>query len=55
MPNWCNNNILISGPIAEIDRFCNDAEGERSHISLQALVPCPQELTDVTSGGEEPP
>ena len=51
MPNWCNNNISISGPVETIKQLWEDAnqEGEDGGL-LNAMVPMPVELRDTTKG-----
>ena len=52
MPNWCNNNITISGPTETIQQLWNDAEAAEG--LLDAMVPMPKELRDTTKGsGDE--
>jgi len=55
MPNWCNNNISISGPVETIRQLWEDAnlEGEAGGL-LNAMVPMPEELRETTKGsGDE--
>ena len=55
MPNWCNNNISISGPTDTIKQLWEDAnqEGEAGGL-LNAMVPMPEALRDTVKGtGEE--
>ena len=55
MPNWCNNNISISGPVETIKQLWEDAnlEGEAGGL-LNAMVPMPKELSETTKGsGDE--
>ena len=51
MPNWCNNNISISGPVETIKQLWEDAnqEGEDGGL-LNAMVPMPVELRGTTKG-----
>ena len=51
MPNWCNNNISISGPVETIKQLWEDAnlEGEAGGL-LNAMVPMPVELRDTVKG-----
>jgi len=48
MPNWCNNNISISGPVETIRQLWEDANQEDGGL-LSAMVPSPKELNDTTS------
>jgi hypothetical protein len=44
MPNWCSNNLFITGPKKLIQELF-----EKNEASLQKLIPCPQELMDIPS------
>lgn len=43
MPNWCQNELCITGPKALIEEL------EATKLELQKLFPCPQELKDTVS------
>lgn len=48
MPNWCGNNLTIShDDPAMIQKFC---DAYNSGETMQAFLPCPQELRDTMSG-----
>ena len=49
MPNWCNNNIEITGPAKTINAVWTAAQVEDSGL-LNAIVPMPTELKDTTKG-----
>jgi hypothetical protein len=49
MPNWCNNNIEITGPAKTINAVWTAAQVEDSGL-LNAIVPMPVELRDTTKG-----
>lgn len=51
MPNWCNNNISISGPTDTIKQLWEAAnqEGEAGGL-LNAMVPMPERLRDTVKG-----
>ena len=54
MPNWCYQNLTVKGDNAELSRLIKETEqqtdeGEK-YISFNALIPCPQELTDTVEG-----
>lgn len=49
MPNWCNNNISISGPTETIKQLWEDATAEGSGL-LNAMVPMPEHLKDTVKG-----
>jgi len=46
MPNWCNNNITISGPKKKIDAVVKNAVKGKL---LNYFLPMPKELKDTTS------
>jgi hypothetical protein len=53
MPNWCNNNIEITGPAKTINALWKAATAEDGGL-LNAMVPMPKELSETTKGsGDE--
>ena len=53
MPNWCNNNIEIAGPVEKIKALWDTAQAEDGGL-LNAMVPMPKALRDTTKGtGDE--
>jgi hypothetical protein len=56
MPNWCNNNISISGPAETIRQLWEDAHADAGDNTerglLDAMVPMPKELQGTTSPSE---
>lgn len=51
MPNWCNNNVTVSGPIESVDAFVEGARGVDGVLSLRSMVPPPANIeTDNCSG-----
>ena len=51
MPNWCNNNVEISGPnkiIDQIEKIVGDKNTE-GHGLLNWMWPMPKELRDTTA------
>lgn len=55
MPNWCNNNITIEGPISKIEPIWNKATADEDWAGLlNAMVPMPVELRETKKGsGDE--
>lgn len=49
MPNWCNNNIEITGPLDKIKALWDAAQAEDSGL-LNAMVPMPVELKNTRKG-----
>ena len=49
MPNWCNNNIEITGPADKIQALWDAAQAEDGGL-LNAMVPMPVELKDTVKG-----
>lgn len=47
MPNWCLNELMLSGPKDLMEELA------ASGLSLDVLIPCPQELKDTTSPAEK--
>jgi len=50
MPNWCSNRVYISGSAEDVVAFKTLVNGDKGEdtFSFQAILPCPQELLDVT-------
>jgi len=48
MPNWCNNNIDITGPVEKIQALWNEAR--ECEGLLNAMVPMPERLKDTVKG-----
>jgi hypothetical protein len=48
MPNYCNNNIVITGPNSVIDKIEKIANGDKGDL-LQYFYPMPEALKDTTS------
>jgi hypothetical protein len=49
MPNWCNNNVEITGPVEKIKALFDAATAEGSGL-LNAMVPMPERLKDTVKG-----
>jgi hypothetical protein len=55
MPNWCNNNLNITGDYESLQKFVasvksTDENGNDRYEILNGLYPIPQELKDTKSG-----
>ena len=48
MPNYCNNNIVITGPNSVIDKIEKIANGDKGDL-LQYFYPMPKALQDTTA------
>ena len=56
MPNWCNNNIKITGPnkiIDKIEKIVKDETGKSGQL-LNYFYPMPKELEDTEGMSKEP-
>ena len=54
MPNWCNNNITITGPNSVIDKIEKiTKEEDNQNGLLQFMYPMPKELSDTTADGSK--
>jgi len=57
MPNWCENQVTISGAMKELKRFLTDCGYFDGHqFSFQRLLPMPEELEGIsqyTENGKE--
>ena len=55
MPNWCNNNIKITGPnkiIDKIEKIVKDESGKSGQL-LNHFHPMPKGLRDTTADGSK--
>jgi len=54
MPNWCNNNITITGPNKIIDKIEKIVKDEKSDKGLlEYFYPMPKELRETTADGSK--
>ena len=53
MPNWCNNNISITGPNKIIDKIEKITEEKNEDGLLQYFYPMPKELRETTADGSK--
>ena len=45
MPNWCNNNLTLTGPVDQVEAALLAARGQEGEtISLQTILPVPDDL-----------
>ena len=53
MPNWCDNDLTITGPAEDLDRFQAGfiKAGDRPEVDFNFITPMPKELEDTESGG----
>lgn len=50
MPNWCSNNVEISGEPEQIEKFAKFLEVNEGKNWFDFFCPCPKDLTDTISG-----
>lgn len=50
MPNWCDNNLVVTGKKHDIEDFLKKVTVNGGYDILQSLYPCPQELKETVSG-----
>ena len=56
MPNWCNNNVEISGPkkvIDQIEKIVDEKKNKKGQGLLDWMVPMPKELRETQADGTE--
>ena len=49
MPNWCTNNLLITGRKKELDRLMEYVKGEDNAFTFNSILPMPEDLRGSTS------
>ena len=49
MPNWCINNLVITGDKKELKKFVKEAKSKEKDISFSKLYPIPKELEETSS------
>ena len=51
MPNWCENDLMVEGPLADVRRFIEtmkgQQDGEERLLTEEPLIPYPQEYCDL--------
>ena len=50
MPNWCRNNLVITGDKNSIDEFVNDITEDDDTVALINTMPTPKEFDGMHSG-----
>jgi len=50
MPNWCSNRLTVFGTEHALTSFLSAAGCGDAQFSLQAFVPCPEELRSIVTG-----
>ena len=55
MPNWCDNDLEVSGPFRKVEQFRKDVErkDDDTVFSLQNLIPIPDTLREAEAGSRE--
>jgi len=43
MPNWCQNELRVSGKRDDLDRFKEAAKGENGCLDMNSFIPYPVE------------
>lgn len=51
MPNWCTNNLYLTGTAEDIDRLLASVHGEESALDFNKIIPMPRAL-DVDAGSK---
>ena len=53
MPNWCENELTVTGPVGAVDQFLADIADGDHPISFNKVLPIPQSIRDASSGSDE--
>lgn len=59
MPNWCSNELTVTGPKKDLARFKKQADNglkgeDHTALSFQKFIPMPKELEDTKSPPDVP-
>lgn len=46
MPNYCENNLSIEGPIAECEDFMKNIKSSEEEVCFEILLPVPKNVED---------
>ena len=52
MPNWCENNVTISGDEKKVKEFIKFVSSKKSKFDFNKIYPMPKELEGTVSGSE---
>jgi hypothetical protein len=50
MPNWCENEVRISGSKEDIEKIAELFDCNNNNFSFQRFMPCPEELRKIHNG-----
>ena len=53
MPNWCQNNVTISGDEKKVKAFIKFVKSKQSKFDFNKIYPMPKELEGTVSGSED--
>ena len=53
MPNWCENELTITGSMEEVKRFLERARSEEEALDFDHFIPYPQEFKDLDEIAEK--
>ena len=53
MPNWCANNVTISGDEKKVKAFVKFVSSKQSKFDFNKIYPMPKELEGTVSGSED--
>lgn len=53
MPNWCSNRLVIEGEEHALTSLLSAAKTDETDFSFNGLVPMPEELKSIRTGGAE--
>ena len=53
MPNWCQNNVTISGDEKKVKAFVKFVSSKQSKFDFNKIYPMPKELEGTVSGSED--
>ena len=54
MPNWCNNELVVSGKKKDVEEFCKKVRGDEAVLDFNKIIPYPKHFAkaDAEAGKE---
>ena len=53
MPNWCDQELFITGEKKSLDKFVEFAKSEERELDHEKFIPMPESLREVSAGSDD--